>query len=877
SLAITENSLGKNHTEYFGRLVRLATCFYEQQQYSRAQETLDDAKRLQGTIFKDLPHPYIARMLQLQSEVLRRRGRFADAREVIEQAIEMKKVLYGTEEHPSVAEALEVKVKILHHLGEKVEAKRLIDRTLEIRRKAYGMNHPDVSRSIHDLGSYYLRLGQYKEAIEQFEQARQITAKVFGSKHPDYVERTLNLANARNEQGEYRQALELMDQVKDVEPAWNRLLAARRLQLMGELQRRMGRFGAAMEYINQAIELKMVIYGTENHPSVAEALAVQAKIYDHLCEFDKEQTVWERVLDIQGRFYSEQHPALAATHYDYASLFLRKGEYARALEHLTESLAITENSLGKNHTEYFGRLVRLATCLYEQQKYSQVLDTLKEAESLQNAIFAGSAHPYIARMLQLQSEVLQRLARFDDAREVIEQAIEMKKVLYGTEEHPSVDEALEVKVDLLLSQYRLKETVQILDAIERIRRRAYDANHPQYANYQLRRARWYEIEGRYDEARDILEQSLQTCLKAFSSDHPETIKRQIMSARLARMTNNIVLAETRINRVRDTLGSSLETEDSQIVAEMCQERSNIRRAEGDYQDALAELENALRTETRIFGPESPAVIELQNEKAKLLILFHRLPEAEDIIKSALGYVKLDQPIFKRLRSDLLGHRGILHDHKREYDRAIESLEEAIKLKKELLGDDNVELARLYIERAVILRHLGKHTEALASLDAAQSIDNRHFKAEDHIYYARILLEQGQTCLEQSNDLAAQAYLKESLQIYAAQPNRNVKQHADAAEALGQSYLETGFLHEASEMFQKAMEIRTTIYGSSHPEIAETLYNQAQILLKMAKTAENQDAKAKARQKLEQAQIMLGQRDDDNAELRSEIEHTLANL
>ena len=132
-------------------------------------------------------------------------------------------------------------------------------------------------------------------------------------------------------------------------------------------------------------------------------------------------------------------------------------------------------------------------------------------------------------------------------------------------------------------------------------------------------------------------------------------------------------------------------------------------------------------------------------------------------------------------------------------------------------------------------------------------------------------------MDKRSFLAAQEHLKEALQIYDIQPNRNIKQHADAAEALGRSYLENGFLHEASERFQKAMDIRTAIYGSSHPEIAETLYNQAQALLKMSEAGENEDLKTKARQKLEQALNMLRQRDDDNAELISDIERTLADL
>ena len=876
SLQITEKNFGKTHTDYFGRLVRLATCRYEQQEFLLAQRILDDAKKMQYSVFGDSPHPFIARMLQTQSEILRRQGRFAEALEVIEQAIDMKKVIYGKEDHPSVAESMAEKVKIFHHLEKGIETKLLIDRTLGIRRKIYGEKHPEVSSSIHDLGVYYLDLGQYKEAAEQFEQARNNTALVFGKSHPDYVERTLHLANARNDHGEYQLALDLLEEVKGAVPSGNHYLTARWLQLQGELMRRMGQFAAAMNYINQAIAMKETIYGRNNHPSVAEALEVQAKIYDHLDELDKEQLVWERILNIQHHFYSEQHPALATTYHDYANLYVKNGEYAKALELLDKSLDITEKSLGKTHADYFGRLILRASCLYEQQAYLQAQTVLEDAKGLQHNIFGDSPHPFIARMLQTQSKVLRQLGRFAEALEVIEQAIDMKKVIYGKEDHPSVAEALEVKVDLTLSQLQVQESSEILNIIERIRSKTYGKNHPDFANYQMRLARWYEISGRYDEAREIMEQSLQTCLSIFSAEHPENIRRMIELARIARMVNDIVGAEKRINDVCEIFGSRLEKEDSLIVAETYQVLSYIRRAQGNYRAALTELEKALRIKTKIFGFEGPAVIELQNERARSLIAFHRLTEANDVIEHALRNIESDHPLYALLRSDLLAQRGILQDYKQEYDQAIESIEEAIKLRKHLLGGDNAELARLYVEKAVVLRHQSKYDEALTNLDVAQTIDNRHFDG-NHVYFARILLEQGQTYLNKKRIDVAQEHLKESLHIYEIQPNRNLKQHSDAIEAIGQVYLESGRSRDAFELFEKAMMIRMDIYGSSHPVIAEALYKQAQALLKIARTDENQDAKVQARQKLEQAQVMLGQRDDDYAGMVSEIEITLANL
>jgi tetratricopeptide (TPR) repeat protein len=642
------------------------------------------------------------------------------------------------------------------------------------------------------------------------------------------------------------------------------------LQLESEIQRRIGRFVKAMDYIDQAIAMKETIYGKE-HPSVAEAMEVKVKIYHHLGEKVDAKVLIDRALEIRLNAYGENHPEVSRSIHDLGSYYLRLGQYEAAVKQFERVRQITATVFGDRHPDYVVDTIDLANALYQQGKYQLALGLVEEVK---DALPQGN-HYLRARWLQLMSEIQQRQGKFKDALEFIDQAIAMKETIYG-KEHPSVAESLEVKVDLMLGQLNHQDSSEVLDTIERIRSKAYSKSHPEYANYLLRRAKWYEIDGRYDDASEVLKQSLQICLNAFSARHPATSRRQIMLARMDRMANRIVGAEDRIKGVCETLGTRLETEDSLIVAETLQELSYIRRAQGDYHAALAELEKALRVEATIFSSESPEVIELQNEKAKLLILFHRLTEAEDIIESALRYVELDQPIYKRLKSNLLGQLGILLVYKKEYDQAIENVEEAIQLKKHLLGAENVELGRLYIEKAWVLRRLSKYNESFATLEATHNIDNLHFD-ENHIYFARILLEQGQTYLDKKSFWEAQEHLREALQIYDKQLNKNVKQHADAAEALGRSYLETGFLNEATEMFQKAMEIRTAIYGSLHPEIAETLYYQAQALLKMSESRENEDSKTKARQKLEQALNMLGQSSVFNVELVSKIEHTLAAL
>ena len=875
SRSITEKSFGKKHLHYFGRLILVAVCYYKQQKYSLAAEELKEAQGLQNDIFGQSFHPFIARMHQLQSEIDRRLGNFDQALESINQAMTMKEEIYG-KDHPSVAEALEVKVKVFHHLGESGKVKQLIDRALKIRKKCYGVTHREVGRSEHDLGAYYLRLGQYDRAIFHFTKALEITESIFGKCHLEYIERALELANARDEQGEYHLALKLVEELDDVIDetisSKNHYLKARWLQEMGELERRLGEFDKALGHINQAIAMKEAIYD-KVHPSVAEALGIKGKIYDHLCEFDEEERIWDRILDIQSEVYPENHPALATTHYDYGNLCLRKGNFDKALEHLKKSYSITEMSFGEKHSHYFGRLIRLATCHYEQQNYSQAQKNLEQAQELQNSIFGKLPHPFIARMHQLQSEVDQRLGKFDVALKSINQAIAMKEDIYG-KDHLSVAEALEVKVDLNLAQFRGKESKGLLEIIERIRKEAYDEKHPEYSNYQMRLAEYYSIGGRYEQAQKVIEKSLQICIDKFTSGHPEIIKRQVMSARLARISGNIIDAEKRIDEALRALGNRLKTEKSLIVASVLKELANIKRKQSDYKNSLVELERTIEIESKILGAESPGVVELLVNKVKLLIVFHHLVDANTVIENAIKNTIAEEPIYKRLRADLLDQRGILETSRHEFDKAIKSFDEAIKIKREMFGDNHVELAKLFVDKAVTLKVDKKYNKAFANLQEAQNINNLHFR-ENHVFFARICLENGRTYLRKKSYLAAKEQLEDALKIYQVQPKQDLREHANAAEALGLVYLETGFLSDALQQFGDALEIKMSIYDGQHPAITETVYN----VLKIA--AHSNVGKEKiqnsARQKIEKSLRILQENEGNSSGLTKAIGNALSSL
>ncbi|MBN2592118.1 MAG: tetratricopeptide repeat protein, partial [Sedimentisphaerales bacterium] len=394
--------------------------------YTEAEKILSDALKAASTVL-DNSAPEVLQLRQALAEHALYVGNYDTAEAGFKEILGDREKFYKTQPDATSAAGLASAHADLSRLAlaraHYADAIQAANDALTFIKEYHNETDPDCSNLYLLLGTIHYEAGDYSLAEKQLEKACRDFLATFGEGHPNY---------------------------------------ARTLVALGDVYRKQGKFDKAEEEVKRAIAIFENTYG-KDHPFVAEALEVQGKVYYHRNELDKEQKVWERILEIQRQFYSEQHPALATTYYDYASLFLRRGQYDKAAEHLQASLQITEQDFGKTHAEYFGRLIRLATCRYEQQEYSAAQGILDEAKRLQPDIFENSPHPYIARMLQLQSEILRRQGRFVEALKVVDQAIAMKEKIYHSEDHPSVAEALEVKVKIFHHQGKRSEAKLLID------------------------------------------------------------------------------------------------------------------------------------------------------------------------------------------------------------------------------------------------------------------------------------------------------------------------------------------------------------------------------------------------------------------------------
>ena len=106
--------------------------------------------------------------------------------------LEIFTTVYGTRQHPEVARTLGQLGIVEQDSGNLREAKKLYEEALEIKTTVYGTRqHPSVAGTLHQLGIVEQLSGNLREAKKLYEEALEIKTTVYGTRQHPEVARTL--------------------------------------------------------------------------------------------------------------------------------------------------------------------------------------------------------------------------------------------------------------------------------------------------------------------------------------------------------------------------------------------------------------------------------------------------------------------------------------------------------------------------------------------------------------------------------------------------------------------------------------------------------------------------------------------------------------
>jgi class 3 adenylate cyclase/tetratricopeptide (TPR) repeat protein len=290
-------------------------------------------------------------ILNQTARYLIERGRYSEAQSLAKDALALDELTLGTA-HPEVARSLNNLGNAHFYQGRYADAQPLHERALAIRERALGPNDPLVAISLNNIANLYMYLGRYAEAEPLHERAIAIRAQALGPDHPHLAASFNNLAVLHVKQRQYDRA----------QPLYER-----------------------------ALTLRERILGPD-HPDVANSLNNLADLYEKQHRYGEAEQLYARALAIWERGLGPDHPDVAHSLNNLADVCVQQGRYAEAQSLYERALGIWERALGPNHPDVAEGLVGLAAVHKHLGRNKEALASFERALSIKGRTFAVD-HP----------------------------------------------------------------------------------------------------------------------------------------------------------------------------------------------------------------------------------------------------------------------------------------------------------------------------------------------------------------------------------------------------------------------------------------------------------------------------------------------------
>lgn len=298
-----------------------------------------------------------ARSLNLASVRLTSQKRLSQALRKAEKALEIRQKLYRKEEypngHPDLAKSLYNIGRLLQEKGDLGPAVTYFQKSLSMRRLLFPepQDHISVAKSLHSLAGVLGDLGKLRESLPYIEQALAMRQRLYSS------------------QGVPQDHLEVADTLNDMGGIWLHL----------------GEPAKALSYVQQSLDMAKRLFPQVHH-AVAQRLNNLGGVHGALGHTDNELSYFQQALAMRRQLFPEKfwpqgHPDIANS---LANVGMALGDSERALHYLEQSLAMTqrlypEKEYDLGHFELAVTLKNVGDFFHRTGKPEQAITCLEKA------------------------------------------------------------------------------------------------------------------------------------------------------------------------------------------------------------------------------------------------------------------------------------------------------------------------------------------------------------------------------------------------------------------------------------------------------------------------------------------------------------------
>jgi tetratricopeptide (TPR) repeat protein len=358
------------------------------------------------------------------------------------------------------------------------------------------------------------------------------------------------------------------------------------------------------------------------------------------------------------------------------TMWLRRGEYAKAVDVSMEAATTFEAEYGPTHSGVAGALSNAGYAYSEMGQADEALEVLERASNIYEDVL-GPRHPAHALVLLNQGLALYRSARFSDALVGLERAIEIfegqSQVPFGMLARAEMNRGL-----CLLELRRIDESLTGMNRARDLYLDSYGPSHSELALVDMNLGLIHHTQSHYDDALVAYERAWAAQVEQLGAEHPR-----------AAMTEH-------------NIGVTL-------------------NAAGRYDEAATRLRSALRVFEAKIGPRTDLVAAASMELGHALDGLGESATGLALIATSIEILESPQSDNDRFlvnamvyHAQALGSLGRHDEAQRELQRALE--------RAEVLSDPDPSLMfDLRHESGVVASALGDRNEARDSFRMAVDI------------------------------------------------------------------------------------------------------------------------------------------------------------
>lgn len=395
ALAIRRHALASDDPLIADSLGDLALPLIYLEQFSKAQQTVEEAKRirLRGGDPASLP---VARTLYLVALLHRYDGNYAEATSALDQVLEIRLRLEPN--HPDTAAAQQLSGDLFFLKGDVRGAQRAWTDALTLAEKTLGPEHPVIPRLLRVLAATAQYFGDLARTRELLDRGLLTAERSLTPCHAELPKLLDGLGTLAKYNGNYAEARKFYGAALAKSERClgaTHSLTATSIHNSAELATDMGDFAEAEKLYQRAIGAWSAGLGPD-HSYVARGLDALASVIALRGRLAEAEALFVRALSHRRRVFGEDHPDVAATLISLAKTTADSGDLVRALRQVDEAIAIYGRGGLPQNPDYLGAaLVLRGTLESRRGDYAQARESFARALAARVTIF-GAEHPLTA-------------------------------------------------------------------------------------------------------------------------------------------------------------------------------------------------------------------------------------------------------------------------------------------------------------------------------------------------------------------------------------------------------------------------------------------------------------------------------------------------